>query len=1176
MKLYKKVLSMIMSVTTLFTVVATSPVISFAAGSDTVLHTLFTETNDPVIPEQLTYDASKDCGLDETGLVGYNWSYYWPDNGTKYGFPESAKNVYRVYLNATEDQVGEEASAKQTSLMGREVVTFGVKFFTHEGGWGEYTNSVSAYSNTAALTVKLNVSEKSYVKDMYVYMKSGMNNTYGFTGVKLSDKYYTEEDAGKVKTLSIPISEFVNAGENAHKINGGFNPENFAGAGIMLVNPSSTTSGWVAYDDLYVCNVEKPTNLKMVDSTTESVEISWDPSMSDIDHYEILRNGKIIGETSDIKFSDKTESRKNYTYEVQAVDKYGAHSVSSNTIDVYTSSTGAPKNFKVKSSFADSLKAVLSWEKPSYGVPVGYEIYRDDIKIADVDADTFEYSDESNDLKEDTFYTYYVKAKSDSDVSMASESRYIMISYISYPDNVEVDTTSKDIKISWDKVDSAFRYLVYRNDSVIATIPAEEYEYTDTEWEYSTAYTYYICAVNEKGRTSYPSKKITVIKYPDNQRNDMVFDDSITSGYYINSIGASKAEVANEQYALGEKSLKVSVNSGSFDAEGAAIVSTAKLDLTKKRMNGGRIEFFVYADESKMLDNIMVGFGCASDPLNGKSYTARCGVNLSDYITKYGLWNYVSIPLSDFPIMGSYAEDISNNRLQRMKYNEIEEIDFYSVTPHYLVDKSFYIDDIKLADFVQPQIVSVSDQDGTKITSNSIITKDTKTINFEFDTEIDASSVAGNIILKSADTTFALECNVNGKTVSVTVPRALKKSTAYSVIFDEIKSINGAYISNCTFDFSTDESEYSEYDEMSDTEYILLNSENVTRGKDVKVRLTLDSDKAKNAAVNAVDIEIKYDYNVLKCTGNNIAFTKSLQNATAVVDNSQGIIDIKVDKSDKIFILGDYIADITFTAERAGVSNIDIAGSLSQAVPEKTVTLAQKFVPQITVTTYTNGSSGGSTSSSGGGFGGGRSEATAKPESGVSVTDSSTKGNIEKRMFSDSADFLWAEKAIEDLGKKGVLKGYEDGTFRPDKNVTREEFVAMIVRALFETDETAVQQFADVEPSAWYASDIATAVKLSITDGKGDMFGVGEYITRQDMCTMLVRAAKASNISLPTNYNTTIFADEYAIADYAKDSVSALQHAGIINGIEDNLFAPDASANRAMAAKVIYMLMQMK
>ena len=58
--------------------------------------------------------------------------------------------------------------------------------------------------------------------------------------------------------------------------------------------------------------------------------------------------------------------------------------------------------------------------------------------------------------------------------------------------------------------------------------------------------------------------------------------------------------------------------------------------------------------------------------------------------------------------------------------------------------------------------------------------------------------------------------------------------------------------------------------------------------------------------------------------------------------------------------------------------------------------------------------------------------------------------------------------------------------------------------------------------------------------------------------------------------NTTIFDDEYAIADYAKDSVSALQHAGIINGIEDNLFAPDASANRAMAAKVIYMLMQMK
>ena len=74
---------------------------------------------------------------------------------------------------------------------------------------------------------------------------------------------------------------------------------------------------------------------------------------------------------------------------------------------------------------------------------------------------------------------------------------------------------------------------------------------------------------------------------------------------------------------------------------------------------------------------------------------------------------------------------------------------------------------------------------------------------------------------------------------------------------------------------------------------------------------------------------------------------------------------------------------------------------------------------------------------------------------------------------------------------------------------------------------------------------------------------------------MVARAAEKYNIKLNVQYSADLFDDYNNISDYAQDSVTKLQTAGIINGMGDGTFAPKGEVTRAMAAKVIYEIVQL-
>ncbi|MEK4361132.1 immunoglobulin-like domain-containing protein [Paenibacillus sp. FSL M8-0212] len=167
----------------------------------------------------------------------------------------------------------------------------------------------------------------------------------------------------------------------------------------------------------------------------------------------------------------------------------------------------------------------------------------------------------------------------------------------------------------------------------------------------------------------------------------------------------------------------------------------------------------------------------------------------------------------------------------------------------------------------------------------------------------------------------------------------------------------------------------------------------------------------------------------------------------------------------------------------------------------------------------------------------------------------------------------WAKDAISALGARGIVKGVGDGEFNPNGQVTRAEFITMLMNMFELSDESATTSFNDVKQGEWYHGHIATAQKLGIVNGKADgRFGVHENITREDMAVMVYKAIQMKQLAL-ASVEATAFKDEAHIASYAKQAVEAIQRAGIINGVGNDEFAPKKNASRAEAAVMIFNLL---
>lgn len=187
----------------------------------------------------------------------------------------------------------------------------------------------------------------------------------------------------------------------------------------------------------------------------------------------------------------------------------------------------------------------------------------------------------------------------------------------------------------------------------------------------------------------------------------------------------------------------------------------------------------------------------------------------------------------------------------------------------------------------------------------------------------------------------------------------------------------------------------------------------------------------------------------------------------------------------------------------------------------------------------------------------------------VTVEPETDTEDVVTDIFTDLAEAAWAEEAILFLSSRGVINGNPDGSFRPNDNITRAEFVKMLAAALEVEESADSAPFNDVSADSWYAPYVAAAYSWGIVTGdENGNFYPEARITRQDMVVMLYRAARAELDA--ANTEEIAFTDKDTISEYALDAVRYFSAKKIVNGFADGSFGALNNATRAEAAMILY------
>src|SRR5450756_1267299 len=159
----------------------------------------------------------------------------------------------------------------------------------------------------------------------------------------------------------------------------------------------------------------------------------------------------------------------------------------------------------------------------------------------------------------------------------------------------------------------------------------------------------------------------------------------------------------------------------------------------------------------------------------------------------------------------------------------------------------------------------------------------------------------------------------------------------------------------------------------------------------------------------------------------------------------------------------------------------------------------------------------------------------------------------------------WAQVKIQSWIDKGLIKGYPDGTFKPDQDITRAEFMALVNRA-FGYTAVAPITYTDVKAGSWYAPEVAKAQAAGYITGYPDGTMKPENpITREEVATIV---ARIKNLTSDANAADK-YTDASKIGSWSKRQVGAVTSAKIMQGYPDGSFMPQGLITRAEVVEAL-------
>ncbi|MNI08022.1 Endo-1,4-beta-xylanase A precursor [compost metagenome] len=181
--------------------------------------------------------------------------------------------------------------------------------------------------------------------------------------------------------------------------------------------------------------------------------------------------------------------------------------------------------------------------------------------------------------------------------------------------------------------------------------------------------------------------------------------------------------------------------------------------------------------------------------------------------------------------------------------------------------------------------------------------------------------------------------------------------------------------------------------------------------------------------------------------------------------------------------------------------------------------------------------------------------------------------------FNDVANH-WAKNAVNNMGSRMVINGTGEGLFSPEKDITRAEFAAILVRGLGIKPENGATAFSDVKNLDWYSSAVKTAYTYHLISGFEDgTFRPMDKITREQAMTMLAKAMEITGLNAKLSVQSADAAlrpydDAEGVSAWAKSSVANSVQAGLVSGRSGAELAPKDYITRAEVAAIIQRLLQ--
>ena len=165
--------------------------------------------------------------------------------------------------------------------------------------------------------------------------------------------------------------------------------------------------------------------------------------------------------------------------------------------------------------------------------------------------------------------------------------------------------------------------------------------------------------------------------------------------------------------------------------------------------------------------------------------------------------------------------------------------------------------------------------------------------------------------------------------------------------------------------------------------------------------------------------------------------------------------------------------------------------------------------------------------------------------------------------FRDTAGH-WAADSIAFCASRGIFQGVGDDRFAPNAEMNRAMFATVLYRLAGSPAVSGGDGFSDVADGSWYTNAVLWGQSTGIIGGYGNgRFGPDDPVTREQMCTLLVRWLDYMGYELPAVTDAKTFTDADQFSSWARESIAYAQLSGLINGVPGGAFAPKNNASRA-------------